>query len=373
MTTVNDLCAAMESIAPLSGAADWDNVGLLLGRPSGEARRILICLDLTPAVLAEAAGARCDAVVSYHPILFGGVKRLTTDQTDGELVLGLAEAGIAVYSPHTALDAAPSGMAAWLATGMGEGQMRPIEPQGVLSESESRMVITYAPRTSIDSLRESMSSAGAGRIGAYDQCSTTIESTGTFRGGEGTHPAVGAAGTLERVDEARLMMVCGGGELANVIAALHEAHPYERPPVHVVELQPIPSRATGSGRIMQFSAPQEIQRVVARLKQHLGVESLRYAPAGDACTAHTIAGCCPGAGGSMMNAARRAGATLFVTGEMRHHDLREAVSGGVSVLLAGHANTEAGYLPTLRGELAARMPAADVRLSEVDPSPWDIV
>ncbi|MCP4759723.1 MAG: Nif3-like dinuclear metal center hexameric protein [Planctomycetes bacterium] len=373
MPTVNDLCVAMESIAPLNGASDWDNVGLLLGRRSAASSRVLICLDLTTAVLTEATSRDIDAIVSYHPILFEGAKRLTSDQVGGEIVLRLAESGIAVYSPHTALDAAPGGMAEWLSTGMGDGQVRPIEPQCDLSESERQMIITYAPRSAADSIREAMSSAGAGNIGAYDQCSTLIESVGTFRGGEDTNPTVGNAGTLERVDESRLMMVCASRDLADVIAALHTAHPYERPPVHVIKLQSHPSQTSGGGRIMQFDSPQQTQNIAARLKNYLGVETLRYTRGQGGCDEHTIAACCPGAGGSMLDAARRAGATLFITGEMRHHDLQEAAAHGVDVLLAGHANTEAGYLPVLCETLAAKMPGTDIRVSEAEPSPWELL
>ncbi|MBX3465107.1 MAG: Nif3-like dinuclear metal center hexameric protein [Planctomycetes bacterium] len=109
----------LHEIAPLELAAEWDNVGLLLQpreRP-GRVRRVLLTIDLGAAVVAEARRARADLVVSYHPPIFQPLRRLGMDDGRQRPLLQAAAAGIAVYSPHTALDAAPSGLADWLLEG----------------------------------------------------------------------------------------------------------------------------------------------------------------------------------------------------------------------------------------------------------------
>ena len=110
MPTVSNLCHAMESIAPLQYAAEWDNVGLLVGRRDASISKVLLCIDLTSAVLQEATESGVQAIVAYHPTIFTPRTRMSDEDRGGDLLLSLIEAGIAVYSPHTALDAAAGGM-----------------------------------------------------------------------------------------------------------------------------------------------------------------------------------------------------------------------------------------------------------------------
>src|SRR5438105_1880549 len=107
---VHDLASHLRRLAPLDLAADWDNVGLLLGDADAEVSRVLTCLTVTPQVAAEAVEAGADLIVTHHPILFRAAKRLTTATTEGRMLLALARAGVAVYSAHTAFDNAAGGI-----------------------------------------------------------------------------------------------------------------------------------------------------------------------------------------------------------------------------------------------------------------------
>src|ERR1700722_13026321 len=100
----------LEQIAPPRLAADWDNVGLLLGDRAAVVARLMTCLTITPESAGEAIARKADLIVSHHPILFKPVKRLTGDSSDGRVLLSLARAGVAVYSPHTAFDNAAAGI-----------------------------------------------------------------------------------------------------------------------------------------------------------------------------------------------------------------------------------------------------------------------
>src|SRR5579884_3955200 len=104
MTTVADIISLLERFAPPFLAAEWDNVGLLLGERDAVVERIMTCLTVTPESAAEAIEAKAQLIVTHHPILFRGVKRLTDATAEGRMVLALARAGVAVYSPHTAFD-----------------------------------------------------------------------------------------------------------------------------------------------------------------------------------------------------------------------------------------------------------------------------
>lgn len=126
--TVADLCQFLETFAPSSLAAEWDNVGLLVGDRQQKLERAMTCLTVTPEVAAEAIRERADCLVTHHPLPFRPLKRLTTDEPAGRLLLDLIRAGVAIYSPHTAFDSANAGINQQLADGLGLVDVQPLVP-----------------------------------------------------------------------------------------------------------------------------------------------------------------------------------------------------------------------------------------------------
>jgi dinuclear metal center YbgI/SA1388 family protein len=370
---VHDLVAAMDCIAPPALAQEWDNVGLLIGSEDQPLSRLLVTIDLTEAVLHEAIELSADAIVTYHPVIFQGLKSITTRTPKEHLVLELIRAGIAVYSPHTALDSVIGGVNDWLLTGVGEGDVEALEPVLAQDPDQAIKVTTFLPSADLDAVRQAVSEVGGGRVGEYTSCSFAGTGTGTFFGGETTAPAVGEQGKLEHVEEVRLEMVCAEEDVAGVMAAIEHAHPYEEVAIDVVALEPVPCPFIGGGRQLILDSPMPLADIASSLKAHLGVESLRCAPAGEIGDDVEVIGCCVGAGGSMLAAAIGSGCDLFITGEMGHHDVLAAVAAGCSVLLAGHTNTERGFLPVLADRLCESMPDVEVVVSTTDATPWTVV
>ncbi len=129
--TLAQVVSALERLFPLSLAEPWDNVGLLIPGPAGpEARchRVLCAIDLTEEVIDEAASAHADLVVAYHPPMFAPLRRFDATRPTDRVVMRALRAGIAVHSPHTAVDAAPGGVNDWLADAFGSGTRRPVSP-----------------------------------------------------------------------------------------------------------------------------------------------------------------------------------------------------------------------------------------------------
>ncbi|NBC10504.1 MAG: Nif3-like dinuclear metal center hexameric protein, partial [Planctomycetes bacterium] len=239
----------IESLAPPTLAEPWDKTGLQVGDPTQAVSRALVCIDLTEPVLAEAARRKAELIVAYHPVIFSPLTQLTATHWKQRVLLDAVRKGIAVYCPHTALDAAVGGVNDWLADGLGKGARRPIQPTAWPGSGGNYKLVTFVPPDVADGVRDALSEAGAGVIGHYRRCSFNLAGHGTFQGDETTNPAVGEAGRLEQVEELRMEMVVPRAELAAVVEALYASHPYEEPAFDVYQTVPPPttSAATEAG------------------------------------------------------------------------------------------------------------------------------
>src|SRR3954463_3393352 len=220
------LIDSLEAIAPTRHAESWDNVGLIAGDPEQPVSGVMLTIDYTPAVADEARAAKCDAIVAYHPPLFEAVKRVTSAGSTS-LVFDAIRRGVALYSPHTALDVADGGTNDMLAAILELRERAPLK----LAQTKANQykLVTFVPKEALEKVSRALFDAGAGRIGKYSSCSFLTAGTGTFFGEEGTNPAVGQAGKLERSDEIRLETVVPIAKLETVIRALRQSHPYEEP------------------------------------------------------------------------------------------------------------------------------------------------
>ncbi|MGC4005667.1 MAG: Nif3-like dinuclear metal center hexameric protein [Pirellulales bacterium] len=126
MYTIHELASFLEEFAPARLAADWDNVGLLIGERARSWSRAMTCLTVTPETVAEALREKADAIVAHHPFPFKSLKRITDDTPDGALLLKLLEAKIAILSPHTAFDSTIDGINERLAGLLGLSDIRPL-------------------------------------------------------------------------------------------------------------------------------------------------------------------------------------------------------------------------------------------------------
>ncbi len=376
---VKDLVRAMESIAPLSFAEPWDKVGLHVGRADASLRSgILLTIDLNERVMYEAEQASVGAIVAYHPPIWEPLARVTDASPRQRVILRAIEKGIAIYSPHTALDAVPGGMADWLCEGLskgGEGKIigdcRALRVHAAEQPAQVK-IVTFMPRAELEKVRGALATAGAGAVGNYTACSFWSEGHGTFLGGEGANPVIGKRGTLESVSEVRLEMVCAEPALALALQTLRHFHPYEEPAVDVYKLVPKPTREAGAGRRLTLDHPVTIAEIASRLKKHLARPNVRVA-CPDMNRSVGVIGVCPGAGSDLLCLAIREGCELFVTGEMKHHDITAALDSGIGVVLGEHTSTERGYLPRLATAIERALPGVRVKVASSDVDPVVVV
>jgi dinuclear metal center YbgI/SA1388 family protein len=353
---------ALEDFAPTRFAAAWDNVGLLVGDAESAISRVLLTIDCTRAVLGEARAGGCEAIVSYHPPLFEAQKRFVA----GSVAFEAARAGIALFSPHTALDVAEGGTNDVLADILGMTARAPLRP--VEAPDEELKLVTFVPPEHVEAVSRALFAAGAGRIGKYSSCSFRGAGTGTFFGGEGTHPVVGEAGRLEEAVELRLETVVPASCVEAVVGALRASHPYEEPAFDLVRLVAAPGRR-GFGRVGAV-APAALEVLVGRVKKALGVESVLVAGPLDRMVSR--AAVCAGSGVDLMSDAIAAGAGVFLTGEVRHHDALRAVEAGLAVVCTRHSTSERGALVALARRLSELLPGVTVTRSTEDCEPFAI-
>jgi len=381
---VSDVVDVIEAIAPPTYAESWDKVGLLVGdRSRAMLGPILLTIDLTERVLAEAQAARASMVIAYHPPIWDELRRITTDTPRQQIILRAIESGMAIYSPHTALDAVPGGVADWLCEGVSgsetpgriAGDCRALSPHGVRAKSQEVKVVTFLPEASVETIRNALATAGAGNIGNYKLCSFITRGTGTFLSGEGTKPTTGKPGHIESVAECKLEMVCSKQNLSIALETLRQFHPYEEPAIDVLELEPHPLRTIGPGRRLVLDQPANVNELAQRLKKWIGKDRVRIALADSGKNDVPIkrVGVCPGSGASLARLAREQECDVFVTGEMGHHEVIASLHAGLSLVIAGHTSTERGYLPRFRDALLAKMPTLDVRVSKMDEDPLVLV
>jgi len=242
---LRELLTHLEELAPTRHAESWDNVGLLAGDPGQEVRTALLAIDYTPEVAREARELGCELVIAYHPPLFNAVKRVVFPDP----IFDAIRNGVALYSPHTALDVAEGGTndlladLLGLAPSPGRQPLRFIEPK-----AGEHKLVTFVPESHVEAVAMALFEAGAGRIGHYERCSFRTPGTGTFIGGAESHPTVGSRGAYEQTPEIKIETLCPISRLPDALAALRRAHPYEEPAFDIVKLA-APADKIGQGRI----------------------------------------------------------------------------------------------------------------------------
>lgn len=345
MAEVRDWLALLDALYPQSWAEPGDRVGLQVGDPHWPAPAVLVALDPTMEVVTEARDRGCGLVVSHHPLVYRPLERLTLDDPVARTAIEATGAKVAVAACHTNADVAMPGVSDALADALG------VEVEGVLhpTEAGSRVkVVTFVPPEATAKVLDALAQTGAGVIGEYSHCSFRVRGTGTFLPSEAAHPAVGARGTVNEVEEERLEMVVPRERLGATVRALVDAHPYEEVAYDVYPLAG-PS-GLGLGRVGRLPQPSAAAEFAERCRGALG-SAVRLAGPSDR-EVRTVA-LCGGSGAAFVEDALQAGADVYVTGDVKHHQALAAASAGLTVLDAGHHGTEWPFVTHLAERLRA--------------------
>ena len=353
---IAQIARALEETAPSLWQEEYDNSGLMIGDPEKEISRALICVDVTSAVITEAVDKKCDLIVSHHPLIFKGLKRLIPGNYVENLVLQALKNNIAVYSVHTNLDNIDQGVSWILGQKIGLTHHKVLVPRrGLL-----RKLVTFCPVDHADKVRQAVFDAGAGFIGNYDSCSFQLQGEGTFRGGEESHPFVGEKGKLHVERELRIETIFPVHREQDIIKALLEAHPYEEV---AYDIYPLGNEypKVGSGVIGQLEDSMSEKEFVNLLKTVIGSSVVRHSVFIEKPVRKVAV--CGGSGSFLIKDAIAQKADVFVTADLKYHDYFEA-DRRILLVDIGHYESEQFTKELIASILVKKFPTFAVLMTE---------
>lgn len=347
--------------APLAHAEEFDNTGLLVGSPEMDITGVLVALDCTEAVLDEAIDRGANTIISFHPIIFKALTHLTGSSYAERVVVKAIRAEIAIYSMHTALDNAPHGVSARMATALGLIRQKTLIPK----EQQLLKLVTYVPENAREQLRQALFRAGAGEVGQYRECSFEVEGTGGFRPLPGSQPAKGKVGQRFTGKEVQLNVVLDRSRESVVIQALKASHPYEE-----VAFEVYPMRNTrddlGLGIRGEFEEPVSEEDLLNKLREVFGTPCIRHsALTGQPVRQVAVLG---GSGAFAIPAAKGVGAQVLVTADLKYHQFFQA-EGKILLIDIGHYESEQYTKNLIQEYLQEKIPNFAVTLSKVRTNP----
>lgn len=367
---LSDIVGIINKIAPPAMAEDWDNVGLQVGDPSGAIERIMVALDPSPDAVAAAISSSCQLLLTHHPLIFKPLKRITTSDETGRLIHRSIANNLAIAALHTNYDIVANGVNDLLAEALGLTSCRPLK---VTHREELLKLTVFVPVAHLGALKDAL--LPFSRIsGNYADCSFAASGKGTFRPLKGASPFIGRVGEMESVEESRFELLVGKNELHPALKALQKSHPYESPAFDIVPLLN-EGLQSGIGRIGLLESQPLLKDFAEFVKKQLGISSLRIV--GDMNQRISKLALCGGSGASLLHAAARERADLFLTGDIKYHDAREAQALGIALIDAGHFATERlmveGFSLQLGKELIKRKLAVEVLRCTVERDPFEII
>ena len=329
---LNEIIAPLEKFAPLSLQETYDNSGLLIGEKDQEITGALISLDLTEEVMEEAIAKKCNLIISHHPVIFTGLKSITGKNSTERIIKTAIKNDIGLYAIHTNLDNVHNGVNDVLCKKLGIVNAKILATKGNLY----RKLVTFCPTNEAERVREALFKAGAGHIGNYDKCSFNMEGSGTFRGSEETNPFVGNKGELHYEMEIRIETIFPVYLESEILHSLFEAHPYEEVAYDIYSLEN-QSNQIGAGKIGELKQATNVEEFFEDIKKITGTGCIRHSRIISKQVKKIAV--CGGSGSFLINEAKRAGADVFLTGDVKYHDFFEA---GEKMVIAdiGHYESE---------------------------------
>ena len=359
--TVQDVIDHLEELSPLSYAEDFDNVGLLVGDRNKKVNGILVTLDTLETVVDEAIQNNCDLIVSFHPIIFSGLKKITGKTYVERVVIKAIKHDISIFSMHTALDNALQGVNNMICERLELMNRKILIPQvGTIKK-----LTTYIPKDKAALLREALFKAGAGQIGNYSNCSFNTKGQGTFMPNEKANPTIGKKGITHSEEEEKITVTFAKHFESKILQSLFKAHPYDEIAFEVTTLEN-KNQNIGMGMIGELQNEVDESTFLNLVKKKMNTSCIRHSDfRNNPIQKVAVLG---GSGSFAIKAAKEAGADAFITADLKYHDFFQAEK---KILLAdiGHYESEQFTKNLLVTYLTKKIPNFAIILSKTNTNP----
>lgn len=385
---INQVIQSVEKVAPKYWAEEWDNPGLLVGNGGASVDKVLITLDGTGAVVEEAEKVGASLILAHHPVMFRPLKNLRDDNSQAQIPIRLLRKGIAYYAAHTNLDQSALSSSLTLGKALNLEMVDYLSP---VSESLIKLQV-FVPENDVEKVRQALVKAGVGENATegeesehYAECFFQSAGVGMFRPLPGAHPALGKVGELARVGEVKLESILPEHSMERAVKAMRKAHPYESPAYDLIVLNNKGAKR-GLGAVGYLSEPVELgdfyRDFITLLRQNTTAAGRLFPAdnydlsgirlAGDLKKKIHKVAILNGSGNSYAGKALAKGADLYISGDIDHHTVLDALEGNMAVCDIGHFLSEAPMLESLLRYLQADqdLKGAEFILSQANQVPF---
>jgi dinuclear metal center YbgI/SA1388 family protein len=358
---IKEVIEYLENIAPLTYQESYDNSGLIIGDDSNEITGVLICLDSTEEVVEEAVLKKCNLIIAHHPIIFGGIKKINSQNYVGRTIVKAIKNNISIYACHTNLDNTKEGVNKKIADKLGLLNLSMLQPK----PDTLKKLVVFVPKENAEILKKALFDAGAGEIGNYNNCSFTSTGIGTFKPLVGANPQVGTINKLHQSNEEKVEVVFQVPLQNEVVKAMLGSHPYEEVAYEIYTLSNT-NRYIGSGMIGYL--PHEIEEVafLENVKKVMKANCIKHTQLLNKKVLKVAV--CGGSGSFLLKNAIAQKADIFITSDFKYHEFFDAEK---SIIIAdiGHYESEQ-YTIELIGELLIKkFTTFAIRFTEINTNP----
>lgn len=359
--TIKEITSYLEKLAPLPNAEDFDNVGLLVGNNQTTVTNVLVTLDTLETTVDEAIAKKCNLIVSFHPIIFKGLTKITGKNYVEKVVIKAIQNNIAIYAMHTALDNSFEGVSAKMCA------MLALKNKEILIPKKQTIckLTTYVPKENAEKLLHALYTAGAGKIGNYTECSFNFPGISTFMGNNESNPVIGEKNKLEIQKETCINVTFEKYKEAAIVKALFENHIYEEVAYEITTLNNV-NQKLGLGMIGELEKSMTELEFLHHLKTVFKAKGIRHsAYTNKPIKKVAILG---GSGAFAIDNAKAKGADVYVSADFKYHDFFKAEK---QLLLAdiGHYESEQYTKNILVDYLSKKFSNFAIILSETKTNP----
>lgn len=358
---IKNIIDYLNELAPPVLQESYDNAGLIVGDSSWECSGVLICLDSIEEIIDEAIEKKCNLVVTHHPIVFSGLKKINGKNYIERTIIKAIKNDIAIFAIHTNLDNVMHGVNAKFAEKLGLTNLK------ILAQKKQTLnkITIFAPLDHAEIVRKSLFDGGAGELGNYDSCSFNTLGEGTFRALENAHPFVGKKGEIHTEKEVKIEAIVPQHLTSNALQSMLKVHPYEEVAYDIIPLKNT-SKHIGAGMIGMLEKPMDSLNFLKWVKKKMKVDCVRHT-ALIKTTIRTVA-ICGGSGSFLLSNAVAQGADIFITGDFKYHQFFDA-NDQIIIADIGHYESEFYTCELLYEKLKEKFSKFAVHLTEKNTNP----